>query len=73
MSSNVAIPLSRSPFTVICYIMFQEKVAGTFKEMDRIKYRCNFSILNLKKGIFSETPKHFKALRLLARTSGPAL
>jgi hypothetical protein len=36
--------------------MFLEKAAGTFKEMGRIKYSCNFSTLKHEKRCLQEHP-----------------
>jgi hypothetical protein len=57
LSSASKFPTIHSNLTFhIQYIMFQEKVSGTFKEMGRIKYSCNFSILkHEEKRLFRNT------------------
>ena len=46
----------------MCYIMFQEKVAGTFKEIGRIKYSCNFSVLKPEERCLSRNTQQFQGL-----------
>ena len=44
-STSKSLPIHSNLTFHICYIIFLEKVLGTFKEMGRIKYSSNFSIL----------------------------
>jgi len=44
-STSKSLPIHSNLTLHICYIMFEEKFADTFKVMGRIKYSCNFSIL----------------------------
>jgi len=68
-STSKSVPIHSNLTLHIFYIIFEEKVVGTFKEMGRIKYSCNFVIPKPEERVFSETLFSFKALTLLVPMS----
>jgi len=64
-STSKSLPIDSNLTLHICYIMFEEKVLSTFKEMGRIKYCCNFLILKPEERCFFRNTQQFQGLDIV--------